>query len=198
MSDQPPGMNEEYDGQLSGVLRPRRDANAATEVGGASIRPATKEDAEPSYLLFSKHLQWIRSWFPKEQIVDRNTTLARMTVHMGNHPGAVAEVEGKIVGFICSQVAEPDMSHISNFYVDDAFRGRGIGTALVQAYERLAVAEGYSAAYTTSSQLYFPGKLSVRVLFARLGYDVIQVTERTEMYIKRNIQVQPRSTIGPY
>jgi ribosomal protein S18 acetylase RimI-like enzyme len=113
---------------------------------GVVIRPARPSDAA-SYLRMWSAVVAERRWVRTETVrftVRGYRRLLRNPV-TGDHARLVAVAEGNVVGnLVIERLAHPVNRHVATLgmAVDAAWRGRGIGTALMSAALRWARAEG--------------------------------------------------------
>ena len=110
------------------------------------IREATAEDAEALAHLATQ------LWYPSqpEQIVRRLASLPPTSSRV-----FVAVAEGNVVGLVQVSVYSPflmdDAAEIAALVVDEEWRGRGIGHALVKAAETWALENGCSTIYVRTN-----------------------------------------------
>ena len=109
-----------------------------------TIRPATSDDwpriGELSELLVGAHHRYDPSRFiPVDQLHgDVYTSRVRDEIARGHGTVLVAEIEGRVVGFVCAGV-EPESwkelrreaGYVHDLVVDEAHRHGGLGAALV-------------------------------------------------------------------
>jgi ribosomal protein S18 acetylase RimI-like enzyme len=77
------------------------------------------------------------------------------------HPGHVAEVAGRVVGFVLVRLG--DRPHLWGLYVHPAHRSKGIGQALLGAAERDAAAAGFNCLFVAASE-------NALTFYTALGY----------------------------
>lgn len=80
----------------------------------------------------------------------------------------VAEIDGKVVGFIKSEILDtrPGMLYIDNLFVHPEFRSRGIGTTLIQSVESLFKKKG-----ANKMRLYVAEQnINAEKLYKKLGF----------------------------
>lgn len=80
----------------------------------------------------------------------------KLYLHDSDHSLLVAEIEGKVVGCVASDMAqtfhrEGKQMRVVSLVVDRAFRKKGVGAALLQAVENLARKQGCWVVELTSS-----------------------------------------------
>ncbi len=98
-----------------------------------------------------------RHIFPEEVFLEKENRLEEKTARFrdwakNDHESitCVAECDGTIIGIMCGSIRsfyEPfhsDYADLIALYIDPAFQGRGIGTALRKAFEEWAVRNGAS------------------------------------------------------
>ena len=78
----------------------------------------------------------------------------------------VARVDGKIVGFVASSMVDNGLGYIEELHVERAWRGNGVGSALLRAAEERLRRCGCGAAYLEAHQWSRP-------FFERHGYRVV-------------------------
>lgn len=84
----------------------------------------------------------------------------------------VAESDGRIVGFAALRVApcvfyDHPHGELTELYVEEAYRQRGIGRALVRLAEQLAQASGVSELFVLTGD----ANIAARQLYAALGFE---------------------------
>ena len=170
------------DAQGTGIVQRTEQVLTEEEV---VIRPSVPSDAPAVERLFQAHLNWINVWFQDSVTAFRTPTMTTRCIEY--FPGAVAHVEGQMIGFINTRMRDPHFIDLINVYVDDPYRRQGIGTALCRSLEQQAQARGIRTMLATASSRWFPGKPSARGIFERLGYDILNLDTETELYLKRDI-----------
>jgi GNAT superfamily N-acetyltransferase len=153
------------------------------------IRPSTPEDVKDVERLFQVHLNWINVWFQETATTFRTPAMTAWCIR--NFPGAVAHIDGQLVGFANTRMRDPFFIDLLNVYVDDQYRRRGIATALCGLVEQQAHSRGVRTILATSSSRWFPGKPSTEGLFENLGYEVVSLDAETQLYLKREIEECP-------
>lgn len=107
----------------------------------------------------------------------------RLLALQGDPPVRVALVEGEVVGWVqvgCTLSLEAGAQAIlSGLVVDEAFRGRGIGTALVAAAEAWARAQGLAVLRVRTHT----ARTDTHRFYANLGFEEVkrQVVFRKEL-----------------
>ena len=106
--------------------------------------------------------------------------LERMLAEPGQHV-LVAEEDGRVVGLATVIVrhvinADEPFGRLASVVVDDAWRGRGIGTTLVREAERICAAAGCAQMEVTSRV----HRSRAHEFYRRLGY-----TAKPERFIKK-------------
>lgn len=96
---------------------------------------------------------------------DRPPTPAELTAHANDGRLLVAEVEGRIAGYLVALVF-PETLHVEQVTVDPEFSGRGIGAALLNALPGLVPHPG-AAALTLTTFREVPWNAPY---YARLGF----------------------------
>jgi GNAT superfamily N-acetyltransferase len=133
------------------------------------IRPAANGDAPAICPL----LEQLGYQMPPEELLEK------LSFADAGRFAFVAEAEGKIVGFMTLHVIEwfhrPDpAARLSAVVVDDGYRRRGIGRALVEFAETEALRRGCSTIELTSSLRRKTG--GTYDFYASLGYEAVQQT----------------------
>lgn len=111
------------------------------------------------------------------QVAERRALMAAEGRHV-----LVAEIDGAVVGCLSTSVmrvlhrAAP-VGRISMMVVDEAFRGKGIGAALVRAAEEVLAAQDCTMAEVTSNVR----RAEAHRFYERLGY------ERTSVRLAREL-----------
>jgi GNAT superfamily N-acetyltransferase len=149
------------------------------------IRPSNASDVPAVERLFQAHLNWINVWFQDSVTAFRTPTMTTRCIEY--FPGAVAHMDGQLIGFINCRMRDPHFIDLINVYVDDPYRRQGIGTALCQSLELQARARGIRTLLATSSSRWFPGKPSARGVFENLGFEIMELNSDTDLYIKRDL-----------
>ena len=100
---------------------------------------------------------------------------AWMAARGGRHPVLVGEVEGVVTGWASLNRfnARPVYDHVADLsvYVERAWRGRGVGRALLAALIERARAIGYHKLVLAA----FPDNVAGMALYARLGFTRVGV-----------------------
>lgn len=101
----------------------------------------------------------------------------------------VAEEDGVILGG-CGVYPTPDLpqgtAELVKMYVDAAHRGKGLGTKLVLAAERLALHLGYKRLYLES----FPNLKEAISLYKKLGFNIIDGREGKSYHYQCDVFMQ--------
>lgn len=131
------------------------------------IRPLSQPDIEPLSLIGLKAWQsGIKPLVP-EHIHGRmlaTNPFAPFLEKLGKEV-LVAEVERNLIGFAACEHAD---NHISDLWVDPAFEGRGIGSALLHALEARILDKGYNRVTIQVAA----GNARALGLYQHLGYRV--------------------------
>jgi GNAT superfamily N-acetyltransferase len=149
-----------------------------------TTRPGNPQDADAAVRLFQAHLNWINVWFDHSEVFQRPGALTRIRAFFESFPTRVAEVDGVLIGFATCEEANPRIIDLRQLYVDDAYRGQGIGQRLAAELEDDLRTRGIDTIMSTVSAYYFPGKKLPETLFRRLDYDVIDIAPGAQLYIK--------------
>src|SRR5215469_13386079 len=99
------------------------------------IRPLRPSDRAQWSALWAGYLKFYRHRLPDEIT---NHAFARLVDPKARLHGLVAELDGKVVGFVHYQFhpstwALRDYCYLEDLYVDPTARGHGVGRALIQA-----------------------------------------------------------------
>ena len=116
----------------------------------------------------------------------RTHTLVRLEGILEDYPSAVADRDGELSGFVLGDSFAPDIIEMTNLLVATAYRGQGLGTRLIEAFE-IAARERYRAIVLTNSSLRaikHGTKRSAVPLYLRLGYEEIYKTADTTLLAK--------------
>lgn len=148
------------------------------------VRPATVDDAQAVQRLFEGHLNWINVTYPTDYVVPRRYSSNFFGELFPANPAMVVDDGHRLVGFTATRMKVPHLLEVVNCYVDDPYRGRGLGEALLKATEAGAKNDQYRVIIAMVSEHWHPNKPSVRGLFARLDYDVVELDEGTDLYKK--------------
>jgi putative acetyltransferase len=142
------------------------------------IRPARKEDAtaiRAVVITVSKEEGVYNPVNPKNDISD-----IIEAYHNQSGEFFVAEYEGRIIGTIGFHPIDRDFAKLRRFYVLSAFRGRGIGKALLNRVIRLCKKKGHMAIVSISP---FSLKRAFEV-YSRAGFKVFKTTKLDNYLIK--------------
>ena len=138
-------------------------------------------DIEISTRQFADFMPIIRLY---EQQTGRILNRQIVRGQLANHPCAAAFITGRLIGFIYTRSAAPDLLEIDNIYVAEGFRDSGIGSALLMRIEDEA--QQYTAIMLIDSMLYdyrFT-KRSARTFYVRNGFVEVWSNANTSVYIK--------------
>ncbi|QUL54335.1 GNAT family N-acetyltransferase [Paenibacillus tritici] len=91
----------------------------------------------------------------------------------------VAEMDGRIAGFVVLKLSGNRIPKLSDLYVKEACRGKGVGSALIRYQENMARTLGYSELFVSVDPQKNPRMIQ---LITRLGYAAV-----TEPYLKTAI-----------
>jgi len=142
------------------------------------VRKVEREDQESWLELFKAYILFYKSELTAEQY-----ELTWQRIHSDfNVNGLVAEVDGQIVGiahyiFRPSTWAVNDFCYLEDLFVDPAIRGKGVGRALIEALEDIAMSKGSQRLYWTTA----PDNATARRL-----YDSVATTNRVQYRIALN------------
>ena len=156
-----------------------------------TVRPGEVSDGEFAWRVFQSHLNWINVSCGLDQVIQRRLSADYTNQVFRQYPSAAALVDDKIVGFAITERRELGVLEIVNFYVDDVYRGRGVGSKLLEAVEAQCRERGFHTVVSFASTLYYDGKQLPENLFRRLGYIVTDLTRNTQMYIRQVEVVNP-------
>jgi GNAT superfamily N-acetyltransferase len=140
-----------------------------------TIRPIATKDKERWLDLFKQYIV-----FYKSSLSDEQFELNWQRLHSDfNINGLVAEIDGKVVGF-AHYIFRPstwdknDFCYLEDLFVDPAIRSKGVGRALINELERIALARGSKRLYWTTA----PDNEVARKL-----YDKVAITDRVQYKI---------------
>ena len=143
-----------------------------------SIRPIKPSDKVRWLELFQEYIVFYKSKLSVEQF---DLTWQRINSDF-NINALVAELDGKVVGFT-HYIWRPDtweaqdFCYLEDLYTDPKVRGKGVGRALIEAVEDIAIAKGSKQLYWTTA----PDNELARAL-----YDKIAITNMVEYKIYLN------------
>lgn len=112
------------------------------------VRLARLDDAEPTARIYNREVLTTTVTFDlvARSLEDQRAWLAARS---GAHPAVVAEVDGAVVGFGCLWPYRDRPAYATSVedsvYVDDAWRGQGVGGALLGELVGLATGHGFHA-----------------------------------------------------
>ena len=121
--------------------------------------------------------------FYKSKVSDEQFELTWQRIHSDfNMYGLIAELDGQIVGlahyiFRPSTWEVEDFCYLEDLFVDPKVRGAGVGRALINELEKIAIAKG-------SKRLYWTTATDNEV--ARKLYDKVAITDRVQYKIFLN------------
>jgi len=145
-----------------------------TVVPAYEIRRASQSDAD---LIF--HLA--------EEELGRCPSRARLREIVSRYPALVVEISSGIIGFAYGTQMAPDILELGNMLVAKDFRKRGIGSALLIAFEEVA-RENYDCIVLSNSDLWpvrRPPKISAVPFYEKAGYETILTTSESTILAKR-------------
>jgi ribosomal protein S18 acetylase RimI-like enzyme len=144
-----------------------------------TIEPASQEDLETVADLWVRLARGQREHGSHVRpAANRETMREALAAHRVADGLLVARLEGSIVGFASSSIErgslELDTTRglLSNVYVEPAFRGRGIGTALLEAAEASLARQGADVMVLEV----MADNEAARRFYRRQGYDRFRVT----------------------
>ena len=121
--------------------------------------------------------------FYKSKVSDEQFELTWQRIHSDfNMYGLIAELDGQIVG-IAHYIFRPstwdveDFCYLEDLFVDPKVRGAGVGRALINELEKIAIAKGSKRLYWTTA----PDNEVARKL-----YDKVAITDRVQYKIFLN------------
>ena len=145
------------------------------------IRPIEKRDYGAFRRLFdeaySEYLAPLKQKNPKQYLKERQTkmkiTLPRFDFYLKTGSSFVAEEDGKVVGYVASQTVNfmhgvDRLLWIEYIVVQQRFRRRGMGLALLRRLVEYAKLSGVGRVYTTINP---DNKVSID-LHVKAGFDV--------------------------
>jgi GNAT superfamily N-acetyltransferase len=140
-----------------------------------TIRPVAAGDKERWLDLFKQYIVFYKSNLSDEQFeLDWQRLNSDFNIN-----GLVAEVDGQVVGF-AHYIFRPstwdknDFCYLEDLFVDPAIRSKGVGRALINELEKIAVAKGSKRLYWTTA----PDNEVARKL-----YDKVAITDRVQYKI---------------
>ena len=143
-----------------------------------TIRPITLSDKARWLELFREYVI-----FYKSKVSDEQFELTWQRIHSDfNMYGLIAELDGQIVG-IAHYIFRPstwevkDFCYLEDLFVDPKVRGAGVGRALINELEKIAIAKGSKRLYWTTA----PDNEVARRL-----YDKVAITDRVQYKIFLN------------
>jgi GNAT superfamily N-acetyltransferase len=143
-----------------------------------TIRPITVSDKARWLELFEEYVV-----FYKSKLSDEQFELTWQRIHSDfNIKALIAELDGQIVGlahyiFRPSTWEVEDFCYLEDLYVDSKVRGGGVGRALINELEKIAIAKGSKRLYWTTA----PDNEIARKL-----YDKVAITDRVQYKIFLN------------
>jgi GNAT superfamily N-acetyltransferase len=142
------------------------------------IRPITLSDKARWLELFKEYVI-----FYKSKVSDEQFELTWQRIHSDfNMYGLIAELDGQIVG-IAHYIFRPstweveDFCYLEDLFVDPKVRGAGVGRALINELEKIAIAKGSKRLYWTTA----PDNEVARKL-----YDKVAITDKVQYKIFLN------------
>ena len=142
------------------------------------IRPITLSDKARWLELFKEYVI-----FYKSKVSDEQFELTWQRIHSDfNMYGLIAEKDGQIVG-LAHYIFRPstwdveDFCYLEDLFVDPKVRGTGVGRALINELEKIAIAKG-------SKRLYWTTATDNEV--ARKLYDKVAITDFVQYRIFLN------------
>ena len=142
------------------------------------IRPITLSDNARWLELFKEYVI-----FYKSKVSDEQFELTWQRIHSDfNMYGLIAELDGQIVG-IAHYIFRPstweveDFCYLEDLFVDPKVRGAGVGRALINELEKIAIAKGSKRLYWTTA----PDNEVARKL-----YDKVAITDKVQYKIFLN------------
>lgn len=143
------------------------------------IEPARSEDVEP---VTDMWVSLARSQRAYDSVIRAEANRERMRESLAAHAAAdallVARLEGSVVGFASFSIErgalELDVTRgtLSNIYVEPEYRGRGIGTALLEATEAALEARGVDVVLLEV----MAGNEAARRFYRERGYEYHRLT----------------------
>jgi GNAT superfamily N-acetyltransferase len=98
--------------------------------------------------------------------------------------------EGAIVGGLVGEIFW-DWLHVATLWIDDAYRGRDVGTELLRRAEEMALSRGITRSHVETTSFQAPG------FYAKNGYEVYGQFEKpvghTWYYLKKENLGAPRT-----
>ena len=140
------------------------------------VRSISEKDKGAWLSLWAGYLEFYETVLPIEQT---ELTWTRLLDPSYNSFGLVAEIDKKIVGithysFQSSTWAKNNYCYLQDLYVDPRLRGKGLGRALIDAVQEIAVKEGSSRLYWNTDRT----NETARKLYDRYGLESGKVQYR--------------------
>lgn len=105
---------------------------------------------------------------------------AAIAASLSSAPGVVATDGGVLAGFFYGRPFAPDIVEMQNMLVAEAYRGRGLGTLMVERAEADLLRAGYRAAVGANSTLHrgtSPERcMAARAFWLRRGWRIVLST----------------------
>jgi len=149
------------------------------------VRNGCADDASGAWRSFESHLNWINVSFKPDEVILRRQSFSYTQQIISMYPSAVAELDGVVIGYAASERRDLGVLEIINFYVNDEYRGMGIGTKLLDVIERQCESAGFHTIIGFASDAYYPGKKQPTNVFLRADFELRKLSRSTEMYVKQ-------------
>ena len=119
-----------------------------------TVRPLTAEDKAAWSPLWQGYLTFYQTELSEQQTA---LTWKRLLDENYNSFALVAEIDGKVVGmthfsFQTSTWAENGYCYLEDLFTNPAFRGKGVGKALIEAVKSLAISMGCARLYWNTDE----------------------------------------------
>jgi len=164
----------------------------ASSVRNVHIRPAREQDDEALIPLVAAFRAELDAYAGAEHPPQMDAAREILTDYRRrNYPIFVAELDGRLVGFLVCRVDE-GVVWAEALYVDPAYRRQGIGSRLYDQAEALAQAHGEPTVYNWVH----PNNQAILAFLARRGYRVLNLIE-----IRRPLPGETLAgqvTVGPH
>nr|WP_241737531.1 GNAT family N-acetyltransferase [Neptunicella marina] len=121
---------------------------------------------------------------------------ANLQQYIDQYPAALAEIEGRIVGFAYSRTFAPDVLELLNIFVKQDCQNSGLGSKLLRFFESLAF-DHYQGVVAVNSLLYASArnKRFASNFYLKNQYDTILTTENSRIYAKQRNAVDEPGTM---
>lgn len=138
----------------------------------AAVRDAQPEDASALAIIYNQGIEDRLATLETEERTPEERR-AWLATRDARHPVLVAEADGQIVAFGSLNVfnPRPAYNHVADFsvYVERSWRGRGVGSQILQALEARARQLGFHKLVLAA----FPFNAAGMALYLKCGFRVV-------------------------